>query len=76
MKEEIIKGIKFEIWPKREVGGQQTNGPIRGGIKAYHDDFPFEVCCVEFRTRIQNQDMCYRAFELFVDEYLRKTGQL
>ena len=75
VKEQILKGIKFEIWPKREVGGQQTNGPIRLGIRAYHDDYAFEVCCHDFRTQLQNQDMCYQAFELYVDTLLIKTGQ-
>lgn len=75
LKEEILKGVKYETWPKRVVGGQQTNGPIIHGIRAYHDDFPFEVCCHEFRTQLQNQDICYQAFELFVDIYLTKTGQ-
>ena len=54
MKEEILKGIKYERWPTRTVGGQQTNGPLTQGIRAYHDDYPFEVCCVEFRTQLQN----------------------
>ena len=76
MKEEILKGIKYERWPKKQVSGQQTNGPLTQGIRAYHDDYPFEVCCVEFRTQLQNQDMCYRAFELFVDTLLIKTGKI
>ena len=74
MKEEILKGIKYERWPKKQVGGQQTNGLLPQGIRAYHDDYPFEVCCVEFRTQVQNQDMCYRAFELFVDMFLSKNS--
>lgn len=75
IKEEILKGIKYEQWPKREVGGQRTNGPIIQGIKAYHDDFAFEVCCCEFRTQLQNQEMCYQSFEMFIEGYLIKTGQ-
>lgn len=70
IKEEIINGIVWEIWPVRKQGGQQAGiAPI--GYKLSHPEFQFEVSCCEYRQSFTNRQMCLDLFELFLLQRLK-----
>lgn len=61
----IMSQLVREAWPKRPSGGQQVNR-MPTGVRVYHPDIHFEICCNEHRTQMENIQDCMLLWELWL----------
>ena len=74
-KSEVIKQFKqeavrssFPIHPK----GGQTVGRTTSGITLEHKDLGFSISINNYRSQLQNLELAYTLFELYLEEILHE----
>ena len=60
-----MKDVVWENYPEIKIGGQSCGIPIRG-FTLSHPDFNFKVSCCDFRSQMENRQICIDLFELFL----------
>lgn len=65
-KEEIIKGIIWESYPKKQSGGQ-TCGRISSGATLRHEELEIEISISIHRVQLKNKEECLKLFNAYFD---------